>query len=105
MYCFSLVEGVVGIFAINRNSCLAKYKFAFIYVIFTVFCAITQCSELGSLVIKAGLVTLYHPGINLKKIHYYSVNLYAQLEAETDQVFFMFYPLVLFLESLHFRVS
>lgn len=32
-------------------------------------------------------MTLYNPGINVKKIHYYSINLYSQLEAETEQVF------------------
>ncbi|XP_065060512.1 dimethylglycine dehydrogenase, mitochondrial-like [Rhopilema esculentum] len=39
----------------------------------------------GSTWHAAGLVTLYHPGINLKRIHYYSINLYAQIEAETGQ--------------------
>lgn len=49
-------------------------------------CLLTY-SNIFLLNMKAGLVTLYHPGINLKKIHYYSVNLYSQLEAETDQVY------------------
>ncbi len=35
---------------------------------------------------QAGLTTYYHPGINLKKIHYYSIKLFEQLEAETGQV-------------------
>ncbi|GAB6032248.1 hypothetical protein CHUAL_010888 [Chamberlinius hualienensis] len=39
----------------------------------------------GSTWHAAGLVALYHPGINLKNIHYYSVNLYTQLENETGQ--------------------
>lgn len=37
-------------------------------------------------VLQAGLTTYYHPGINLKKVHYYSIKLYEQLEAETGQV-------------------
>uniref|UniRef100_A0A4W4E4C9 Dimethylglycine dehydrogenase n=1 Tax=Electrophorus electricus TaxID=8005 RepID=A0A4W4E4C9_ELEEL len=39
----------------------------------------------GSTWHAAGLTTYYHPGINLKKIHYYSIKLYEQLEAETGQ--------------------
>lgn len=35
---------------------------------------------------KAGLTTYFHPGINLKKIHYYSIKLYEKLEEETGQV-------------------
>uniref|UniRef100_A0A8C4YM38 Dimethylglycine dehydrogenase, mitochondrial n=1 Tax=Gopherus evgoodei TaxID=1825980 RepID=A0A8C4YM38_9SAUR len=34
---------------------------------------------------KAGLTTYFHPGINLKKIHYYSIKLYEKLEEETGQ--------------------
>lgn len=37
---------------------------------------------------QAGLTTYYHPGINLKKIHYYSIKLYERLEEETGQVTF-----------------
>ncbi|GAB1298442.1 Dimethylglycine dehydrogenase, mitochondrial [Apodemus speciosus] len=34
----------------------------------------------------AGLTTYFHPGINLKKIHYDSIKLYERLEEETGQV-------------------
>lgn len=37
-------------------------------------------------VFQAGLTTYYHPGINLKKVHYDSIKLYETLEAETGQV-------------------
>lgn len=37
---------------------------------------------------QAGLTTYYHPGINLKKVHYDSIKLYETLEAETGQVWF-----------------
>ncbi|MEQ2214888.1 hypothetical protein XENOCAPTIV_023003 [Xenoophorus captivus] len=33
----------------------------------------------------AGLTTYYHPGINLKKVHFDSIKLYESLEAETGQ--------------------
>uniref|UniRef100_A0A1I8FBW1 GCV_T domain-containing protein n=1 Tax=Macrostomum lignano TaxID=282301 RepID=A0A1I8FBW1_9PLAT len=33
----------------------------------------------------AGLTTFFHPGINVRRVHYYSMQLYSQLEAETDQ--------------------
>jgi len=39
----------------------------------------------GSTWHAAGLVTYYHPGINVKRLHYYSVRLYDALEAETGQ--------------------
>uniref|UniRef100_T2M409 Dimethylglycine dehydrogenase,mitochondrial n=1 Tax=Hydra vulgaris TaxID=6087 RepID=T2M409_HYDVU len=39
----------------------------------------------GSTWHAAGLVTAYHPTPNLKYLHWYSVNLYAQLEKETGQ--------------------
>ncbi|XP_062340264.1 dimethylglycine dehydrogenase, mitochondrial [Osmerus eperlanus] len=39
----------------------------------------------GSTWHAAGLTTYYHPGINLKKVHYYSIKLYESLEAETGQ--------------------
>lgn len=35
---------------------------------------------------EAGLTTYFHPGINLKKIHAYSIKLYEKLEEETGQV-------------------
>ena len=35
---------------------------------------------------QAGLTTTFHPGINVKRIHWYSLNLYSMLEAETGQV-------------------
>ncbi|XP_068562619.1 dimethylglycine dehydrogenase, mitochondrial [Cebidichthys violaceus] len=40
----------------------------------------------GSTWHAAGLTTYYHPGINLKKVHYDSLKLYESLEAETGQV-------------------
>lgn len=39
----------------------------------------------GSTWHAAGLTTYYHPGINIKNIHYYSIKLFEQLEAETGQ--------------------
>ncbi|XP_073334374.1 dimethylglycine dehydrogenase, mitochondrial [Pagrus major] len=39
----------------------------------------------GSTWHAAGLTTYYHPGINLKKVHYDSIKLYETLEAETGQ--------------------
>ncbi|XP_058850999.1 dimethylglycine dehydrogenase, mitochondrial-like isoform X2 [Acipenser ruthenus] len=39
----------------------------------------------GSTWHAAGLTAYYHPGINLKKIHYYSMKLYEKLEEETGQ--------------------
>uniref|UniRef100_A0A8C5PI84 Dimethylglycine dehydrogenase, mitochondrial n=1 Tax=Leptobrachium leishanense TaxID=445787 RepID=A0A8C5PI84_9ANUR len=39
----------------------------------------------GSTWHAAGLTTYFHPGINLKKIHYYSIKLYEDLEEETGQ--------------------
>lgn len=38
------------------------------------------------IVLQAGLTTYYHPGINLKKVHYDSIKLYEKLEEETGQV-------------------
>ncbi|XP_028661549.2 dimethylglycine dehydrogenase, mitochondrial isoform X1 [Erpetoichthys calabaricus] len=39
----------------------------------------------GSTWHAAGLTAYYHPGINLKKVHYYSIKLYESLEQETGQ--------------------
>uniref|UniRef100_A0A8D3DSM4 Dimethylglycine dehydrogenase n=1 Tax=Scophthalmus maximus TaxID=52904 RepID=A0A8D3DSM4_SCOMX len=39
----------------------------------------------GSTWHAAGLTTYYHPGINIKKVHYDSIKLYESLEAETGQ--------------------
>ena len=39
----------------------------------------------GSTWHAAGLLTLFHPGINVKQLHWYSMNFYTQLEAETGQ--------------------
>eukprot|EP00076_Gallus_gallus_P007601 XP_003643002.1 dimethylglycine dehydrogenase, mitochondrial [Gallus gallus] len=39
----------------------------------------------GSTWHAAGLTTYFHPGINLKKIHAYSIKLYEKLEEETGQ--------------------
>lgn len=36
--------------------------------------------------LQAGLTTYYHPGINVKKVHFDSIKLYESLEAETGQV-------------------
>jgi len=33
----------------------------------------------------AGLTTFFHSGINVKRLHYYSLHLYDALEAETGQ--------------------
>ncbi|EDO40332.1 predicted protein [Nematostella vectensis] len=39
----------------------------------------------GSTWHAAGLTTYYNPGINMKHLHYYSIKLFEQLEAETGQ--------------------
>lgn len=39
----------------------------------------------GSTWHAAGLSTTFNPGINMKKVHFYSVNLFGQLEEETGQ--------------------
>ncbi|XP_013778311.1 dimethylglycine dehydrogenase, mitochondrial-like [Limulus polyphemus] len=39
----------------------------------------------GSTWHAAGLATLYHGGINMKKIHYYSIGFFAQIEQETKK--------------------
>ena len=39
----------------------------------------------GSTWHAAGLSTFFHPGINVKRLHYYSLHLYDALEAETGQ--------------------
>ncbi|GLG96783.1 uncharacterized protein GBIM_03690 [Gryllus bimaculatus] len=39
----------------------------------------------GSTWHAAGLTALYHPTPNMKQLHYYSINLYTQLENETGQ--------------------
>ncbi len=39
----------------------------------------------GSTWHAAGLTTTYHPGINVKRLHWYSMNLYPKLERETGQ--------------------
>lgn len=38
--------------------------------------------------LQAGLTTYFHPGINLKHIHHYSIQLYSKLEEETGQVWY-----------------
>ncbi|KAF7645745.1 hypothetical protein LDENG_00199020, partial [Lucifuga dentata] len=40
----------------------------------------------------AGLTTYYHPGINLKKVHFDSIKLYESLEAETGQAVSLHQP-------------
>ncbi|XP_013400474.1 dimethylglycine dehydrogenase, mitochondrial isoform X1 [Lingula anatina] len=39
----------------------------------------------GSTWHAAGLTTLFHPGINVKNLHYYSIQLYGKLAEETGQ--------------------
>jgi len=39
----------------------------------------------GSTWHAAGLTTTYHPGINVKRLHWHSMNFYPQLERETGQ--------------------
>ena len=39
----------------------------------------------GSTWHAAGLTTYYNPGINVKRLHYYSLQLYDSLERETGQ--------------------
>jgi dimethylglycine dehydrogenase len=39
----------------------------------------------GSTWHAAGLTTYFHPGINVKRIHFYSLQLYDSLERETGQ--------------------
>jgi len=39
----------------------------------------------GSTWHAAGLATFFHPGINVKRLHYYSLHLYDALEKETGQ--------------------
>ena len=39
----------------------------------------------GSTWHAAGLITLFHPGINIKNLHHHSINFYAQIEKETGQ--------------------
>ncbi|CAN8005617.1 unnamed protein product, partial [Ixodes hexagonus] len=39
----------------------------------------------GSTWHAAGLLALYHPGINMKKIHYNSINFFTQLEQDTKR--------------------
>ncbi|KAK8758858.1 hypothetical protein V5799_003507 [Amblyomma americanum] len=39
----------------------------------------------GSTWHAAGLAALYHPGINMKKIHYDSINLFAELQLDTGR--------------------
>ena len=45
----------------------------------------------GSTWHAAGLVTIYHPTPNVKRINYDSMNLYAQITAETGLVLNSFY--------------
>ncbi|XP_066932255.1 dimethylglycine dehydrogenase, mitochondrial-like [Clytia hemisphaerica] len=40
----------------------------------------------GSTWHAAGLTTTFHPGINVKHLHWYSMNFYPQLEKETGQI-------------------
>uniref|UniRef100_A0A673K5T5 Dimethylglycine dehydrogenase, mitochondrial n=1 Tax=Sinocyclocheilus rhinocerous TaxID=307959 RepID=A0A673K5T5_9TELE len=59
----------------------------------------------GSTWHAAGLTTYYHPGINLKKIHYYSIKLFEQLEAETGQAVGFHQPGSIRLASTPVRVN
>lgn len=49
-------------------------------------CVYCHPSSAVCFVFQAGLTTYYHPGINVKKVHYDSIKLYETLEAETGQV-------------------
>ncbi|TRY65212.1 hypothetical protein DNTS_009431 [Danionella cerebrum] len=55
--------------------------------------------------VYAGLTTYYHPGINLKKIHYNSIKLFEQLEAETGQAVGFHQPGSIRLASTPVRVD
>jgi hypothetical protein len=46
----------------------------------------TQSLNLFFISSQAGLTTTFNAGINLKKVHYYSVELFKTLEEETGQV-------------------
>lgn len=61
------------------NCCLAEEL--------STLCKCRMISVFPSLpILQAGLTTYFHPGINLKKIHYDSIKLYEKLEEETGQV-------------------
>lgn len=61
------------------NCCLAEEL--------STLCKCPLISVFSSLpILQAGLTTYFHPGINLKKIHYDSIKLYEKLEEETGQV-------------------
>lgn len=47
---------------------------------------ISNCVLTNIFCLQAGLTTYYHPGINLKKVHFDSIKLYERLEDETGQV-------------------
>jgi len=47
---------------------------------------IMSCSILSISIFQAGLTTYFNPGINVKHIHYYSIQLYSKLDEETGQV-------------------
>ncbi|XP_030598580.1 dimethylglycine dehydrogenase, mitochondrial [Archocentrus centrarchus] len=59
----------------------------------------------GSTWHAAGLTTYYHPGINLKKIHYDSIKLYETLEAETGQAVGLHQPGSIRIASTQSRVD
>uniref|UniRef100_A0A669B8E1 Dimethylglycine dehydrogenase n=1 Tax=Oreochromis niloticus TaxID=8128 RepID=A0A669B8E1_ORENI len=59
----------------------------------------------GSTWHAAGLTTYYHPGINLKKIHYDSIKLYETLEAETGQAVGLHQPGSIRIASTPIRVD
>ncbi|XP_061654987.1 dimethylglycine dehydrogenase, mitochondrial [Phyllopteryx taeniolatus] len=59
----------------------------------------------GSTWHAAGLTTYYHPGINLKKVHYDSIKLYERLEAETGQAVGFHQPGSVRIASTHARVD
>lgn len=68
--------------------CNFKSHGCFFLQILVIFCV---------LVSQAGLTTYYHPGINLKKVHFDSIKLYESLEAETGQVTLLTFLLAFYL--------
>ena len=71
----------------KKNICLEKFHLFFLSFEpfdLKLFCASKSCVA-GSTWHAAGLVTLYHPTPNVKRIHYDSMNMYAQITQETGR--------------------
>ena len=47
---------------------------------------VTFITNTGVPVLQAGLTTYFNPGINVKRIHYDSIQLFYNLKEETGQV-------------------